>query len=188
MTSRGRLRSAWKTCRRASALRPPRSRPTKTARISLSSPNRLATVSGQAREAPPLKLIARATIDGKEVVREAMGGLPKVLEPGDIVTTTGQTEVAVKPGGEARLTVKVERRNGFKGRIPLDVKGLPHGIHVLDIGLNGILITPEETSRTIVIYAEPWVEATTHPFVVLARREGKKTEHAAKSVLLRVAK
>jgi hypothetical protein len=28
----------------------------------------------------------------------------------------------------------------------------------------------------------------THPLVVLARREGKNTEHAAKSVLLRVAK
>jgi mono/diheme cytochrome c family protein len=137
---------------------------------------------------PPLKLIARAVIDGKEVVREAAGGLPKLIEPGDIVTTTAQTEVTIKPGREARLTVKVERRNGFKGRIPLDVKGLPHGVRVLDIGLNGILITPDETTRTIAIYAEPWVREMTHPFVVLARREGKNTEHAAKSVLLRVAK
>jgi hypothetical protein len=139
-------------------------------------------------KAPPLKLIARAAIDGKEVVREATGGLPKLIEPGDILTTTEQMEVTVKPGGEARLTVKVERRNGFKGRIPLEVKGLPHGIRVLDIGLNGILVTPGETTRTIAIYAEPWVAEMTHPFVVLARREGKNTEYAAKSVLLRVAK
>jgi hypothetical protein len=104
------------------------------------------------------------------------------------VTTTEQSEITVKPGSEVRLTVKVERRNGFKGRIPLDVKGLPHGIHVLDIGLNGILVIPEETTRTIAIYAEPWVQEMTHPFVVSARREGKNTEHAAKSVLLRVAK
>ncbi|HEY7154558.1 MAG TPA: c-type cytochrome domain-containing protein [Gemmataceae bacterium] len=137
---------------------------------------------------PPLKLIARTIIDGKEVVREATGGLPKIIEPGDIVTTTEQAEVTLKPGGEVRLTVKVERRNDFKGRIPLDVKGLPHGVRVLDIGLNGILITPQETSRTIAIYAEPWVEEMTHPFVVFARREGKNSEHAAKSVLLRVAK
>jgi WD40 repeat protein len=139
-------------------------------------------------KAPPLKLIARATLGGKEVVREATGGLPKVIEPGDIVTTTEQTEVTVKPGHEVRLTVKVERRNGFKGRIPLDVKGLPHGVRVLDVGLNGILVIPDETTRTIAIYAEPWVADTTHPFVVLARREGKNSEHAAKSVLLRVAK
>jgi WD40 repeat protein len=137
---------------------------------------------------PPLKLIARAVIDGKEVVREAVGGLPKVAEPGDIVTATEQTEVTVKPGGETRLTVKVERRNGFKGRIPIDVKGLPHGVRVLDIGLNGILINEGETSRTIVLYAEPFVAPTTHPFVVLARNERKGSEHAAKSVLLRVAK
>jgi hypothetical protein len=139
-------------------------------------------------KAPPLKLIASAVIDGKQVVREAAGGLPKLIEPGDIVTTTEQAEVTVKPGSEVRLTVKVERRNGFKGRIPLDVNGLPHGVHVLDIGLNGILITPEETTRTIAIYAEPWVQEMTHPFVVQARREGKNTEHAAKSVLLRVVK
>ena len=40
-----------------------------------------------AKALKPLKLIARATIDGKEVVHEAKGGLPKVVEPGDLVTT-----------------------------------------------------------------------------------------------------
>jgi hypothetical protein len=84
--------------------------------------------------------------------------------------------------------VKIERRNGFKGRVPVEVRGLPHGVHVLDVGLNGILITEAETSRTFVIYAEPWVQPTTHPFVVLARSERKGTEHAARSVLLRVAR
>ena len=54
----------------------------------------------------------------------------------------------------------IERRNGFKGRVPLDVRGLPHGVRVLDIGLNGVLITERETTRTIVIYAEPWVVPT----------------------------
>jgi hypothetical protein len=144
-----------------------------------------ATVSAKA---PPLKLIARADLDGKEVKREAAGGVPKVIDPGDIVTTTEQHEATLQPAGEVRLTVKVERRNGFKGRIPIEVKGLPHGVEVLDIGLNGILITEQETMRTIVIHAEPWVAPMTHPIVVLARREGKNTEHAAKSVLLRIEK
>ena len=85
------------------------------------------------------------------------------------------------------MQVKVERRDGFAGRIPVEVRGLPYGVRVLDIGLNGILITEKETTRTIVIYAEPWVEPTEHPFVVLARSERKGTEHAAKSVLLRVS-
>jgi hypothetical protein len=137
---------------------------------------------------PPLKLVARAIINGKEAVREATGGLPKVVEPGDLAAIAEQSEVTVQPGKEVRLTVKIDRRNGFQGRVPLDVRGLPHGVRVLDIGLNGILITENETSRTFAIYAEPWVQPTTHPFVVLAKSEKKNTEHAAKSVLLRVVK
>ncbi|HJT76964.1 MAG TPA: c-type cytochrome domain-containing protein [Gemmataceae bacterium] len=137
---------------------------------------------------PPLKLVARSVIDGKPVVREAAGGVPSLAEPGDLVTTAEQSEVTVRPGGQVHLTVKIDRRNGFAGRVPLDVKGLPHGVHVLDIGLNGILITEKETARTITIACEPWVEPTEHPFVVLSRSERKNTEHAAKSVLLRVVR
>jgi WD40 repeat protein len=136
----------------------------------------------------PLKLVASASIGGKEVVRQATGGLPRTVPAGDLVTTTAKSAVTVRPGGQVRLEVRIERRNGFKGRVPLEVRGLPHGVRVLDVGLNGILITPNETTRTIVIYCELWVRATTHPFVVLARREGKNSEHAARSVLLEVAR
>jgi WD40 repeat protein len=136
---------------------------------------------------PPLKLVARAKIDGNELVREASGGVPQLVEPGDIVTTVEKHDVTVKPGQSVKLTVHVERRNGFKGRIPIEVRGLPHGVRVLDIGLNGILITEIDKSRTMEIYCEPWVQPTEHPFVVLAKREGKNSEHAAKSVLLKVA-
>lgn len=135
---------------------------------------------------PPLKLVARAKIDGADVVREAAGGVPQLVEPGDLVTTVETHDVAVKPGQSVKLTVHVERKNGFKGRIPVEVRGLPHGVRVLDIGLNGILITEKDTSRTMEIYCEPWVTPTEQPIVVLAKREGKNTEHAAKSVLLKV--
>jgi hypothetical protein len=137
-------------------------------------------------DAPKLKLVASAKIDGQDLVREVAGGLPSVVEPGDIVTTLEQSEVTIQPGREAKLTVRIERRNDFKGRIPIEVRGLPHGTRVLDIGLNGILITERDTSRVITLYSEPWVQPTTHPFVVLAKHEGKNTEHAAKSVLLQV--
>jgi WD40 repeat protein len=137
---------------------------------------------------PPLKLVARAHIDGKDVVREVTGGVPRVVDPGELGTTTAQQEVVVRPGQEVWLTAHIERRNGFKSRVPLEVRGLPHGVYVLNVGLNGILITEQENSRRFAIYAEPWVQPTTHPFVVLARNEGKGTEFAAKSVLLKVAK
>jgi hypothetical protein len=127
-------------------------------------------------------------IGGKEVVHEMTGGLPKLADGGDIVTTTRQDAVTIRPGQETRLVVDIDRRNGFGGRVPLDVRGLPHGVRVLNIGLNGILVTERDTSREIVIYAEPWVKPMEHPFVVLARSERKGTEHAAKSVLLKVEK
>jgi hypothetical protein len=136
--------------------------------------------------AESLKLIARATIDGKEAERSASGGKPAVIDPGEIVTTTAGREVVIRPGEETYLDVSVERRNGFAGRIPLDVRGLPHGVRVLNLGLNGILITERESTRRIAIYAEPWVKPREQPFVVLATREGKGSEHAAPAVTLRV--
>jgi hypothetical protein len=131
-------------------------------------------------------LEGHAAIGGKDVVRTAAVGAPKAVEPGDIVTTTNVNAVSLKPGGEARILVTIERRNTFGGRVPVEVRGLPHGVRVLDIGLNGILITERETKREVVIYAEPWVKPMTMPVVVLARQERKGTEHAAKSVTLKV--
>jgi hypothetical protein len=141
-----------------------------------------------ADKAANLKLIAKARIKGHDVVREAAGGKPQLVPSGDIVTKVDRDEISVIPGRTVKLTVAIERRNKFTGRVPLDVRGLPHGVRVLDIGLNGILITEKDTSRTIEIYCEPWVQPQDHPIVVLARREGKNTEHAARSVLLRVAR
>ncbi len=135
----------------------------------------------------PLKLIAKGQIDGRSVVHEVPGSIPQLADGADIATTTEQSEVMLRPGGKATVSVRVDRLNGFKGRIPLEVRGLPHGVRVLDIGLNGILITEQETRRTFVLHAEPWVRSMQHPFVVLARQEGKGTEYAARSILLRIS-
>ncbi len=135
-----------------------------------------------------LKLVARATIGGKEVTHEAMGGLPKVVAAGDIVTTVREQTITIQPGSETKFMVDIARQGKFAGRVPVEVKGLPHGVRVLNIGLNGILITERDTSREVVLYAEPWVKPLEHPIVVLAKREGANTEHAAKSVLLKIEK
>jgi WD40 repeat protein len=135
-----------------------------------------------------LKLVARSTIDGKEVIHEVVGGLPKISESPDLVTLTQVGELIIKPGQETRFVVSIERQGKFAGRVPLDVRGLPHGVRVLNIGLNGILITEKETNREVVLYAEPWVQPMEHPLVVLSRSEAKGTEHTTKSVLLKVVK
>jgi len=135
-----------------------------------------------------IRAVARATIAGKKVEQMSNAIVPKLGKSPDLVARTEQPEVTIAPGGEARLTVHIQRHNGFTGRVPLDVRGLPHGVRVLDVGLNGILIIPGETSRTFMLYAEPWVQPVEHPIVVLARREGKPEEYAAPSVLLRIKK
>jgi hypothetical protein len=134
----------------------------------------------------PISLRAQARINGRDILQEIPGGKVSLREGSDISTTTEQSEISIRPGQQVQMTVKIERHNGFKGRVPVDVRGLPHGVHVLDIGLNGILITEQATSRTFTIYAEPWVKPIVHPFLVVAEHEGKKTQHAAKSVLLKV--
>ena len=54
--------------------------------------------------------------------------------------------VELAPGGRAKVTAKIARANGFAGRVPLSVNNLPFGMTVPDIGLNGILITEEQTA------------------------------------------
>ncbi|MFO0807740.1 MAG: hypothetical protein U0746_03880 [Gemmataceae bacterium] len=141
-------------------------------------------------KSPPVstsfKLVGEATIGGQQVVRETQAGRPTAIDPGTIVTTVAQKELTIQPGHETTFDVTIERREGFKGRIPLDVRGLPRGVRVENVGLNGILVTERETKRRVVLYAEPWVKPTTLPIVVLATHEGKGTQHAALPVTLRV--
>jgi hypothetical protein len=42
---------------------------------------------------------------------------------------------------------------------------------VNDIGLNGVMITEQETTRTIHIVVEPWVQPQTLPLVIVGRVE-----------------
>ena len=133
-----------------------------------------------------LKLVANAEVQGRRITSEKIGGAPRLIEMGDLTVATGEPSVAIKPGDQAWTTVKIERRNGFKGRVPLDVRGLPHGVRVLDVGLNGIMITETETSRRVVFFSEPWVEKMNLPIVIVARNEKKGTEIAAQPVVLHV--
>ena len=48
---------------------------------------------------------------------------------------------------------------------------LPHGVRVDDVGLNGVMITEQETSRMIHIVAEPWVQPQTQPLLIVGRVE-----------------
>ena len=138
-----------------------------------------------------LRLVARASIGGSVVSREAERTDPLdlvALAPGpDLVVTTTAERVELAAGGQATLTVHVERHNGFAGRVPIAVMNLPHGVRVDDIGLNGVMITEQETSRTVHLVAEPWVDPISQPIAVVGRVEVNsplRNESAARPVEL----
>jgi hypothetical protein len=122
-----------------------------------------------------LELVGRATIDGRAVSHEAEMNEPLsivALAPApDLVVTTTTRRVELAAGGETTMTVSVERHNGFTGRVPLSVLNLPHGVRVDDVGLNGVMITEQETSRVIHIVAEPWVEVQNQALLIVGRVE-----------------
>lgn len=118
-----------------------------------------------------------------KVVAES-GGLRHEVEPAgpkagwitvtpkpDLEIVAEPTRIEVRPGQEVHLTLRVQRSAAFAGRVPIDVKNLPHGVRVLNIGLNGVLVTEKQTERDVTIYAEPWVQPMERPIYAVGRVE-----------------
>lgn len=84
------------------------------------------------------------------------------------------------------MNLAVERSPAFKGRVPIDVRNLPQGVQVLDIGLNGVLITESQTERTVVLQAQTWAKPMVRPFFAVGKAESASTEHSSSPILLEV--
>lgn len=134
------------------------------------------------------KLIAAATIDGQTKSHEIDGSLAKwaITPKSNLRLTTSHDKLQLVPGEIVELRLKVERAEPFAGRVPVDVRNLPYGVRVLDIGLNGVLITEKETERSIRIFAETWVEPQSRPFFAVGRAESAGTSDSAPPVVLEI--
>jgi WD40 repeat protein len=123
-----------------------------------------------------LRLMGRARIGGRDIVHTvdpgAAGRLITLLGAPDAYVEADLQTLTIHPGEEVSLEVRLDRQGKFGGRVPIDVKNLPFGVQVQNIGLNGILVTEEESTRTISIRCEPWVKPQTRPFYVVANIEG----------------
>lgn len=136
------------------------------------------------------KVTATANVAGKEVTQDAgslgtikLADKPKViahLTPRKAGEASEQpngnaspAEVTIRPGEMISCELRVER-NGFDGGIQFEVHGLPHGVIVDDIGLNGILVREKETERTIFLRAESWVPEQSRQFFAVAQVEGNQ--------------
>jgi len=109
-----------------------------------------------------------------------------VTSPPDIRVQVDPVAATIAPGQELKFTVTIERRNAFAGRVPVEVLNLPHGLRVLDVGLNGVLINENEVSRSFVIACDPWAEPGPLLFYAAPKVEAKNERHASTPLRLEV--
>jgi hypothetical protein len=149
-------------------------------------------------DAPPgkMEIVGHATINGRDVARSANLNamleeqslqLATIIPPPDVVVTTDTRQVSLEPGQQVTVTLHIERQNGYTGRVPCFVKNLPRGVQVVNIGLNGVLVTETQTSRTFTLRAEDWAKPIEQPIYVVAEVESdSSTNHASPPLELKV--
>ncbi len=137
-----------------------------------------------------VKIVARAQINGREVVHESgtLGdlGLAKPAKvtvhilPGkdraSVKETAGRPlEFSIRPGQTISARVRTVRHE-FKERIELggedSGRNLPHGVYVDNIGLNGLLIVEGQTEREFFITASKVTKPGTRMFHLRAKPDG----------------
>ena len=91
--------------------------------------------------------------------------------------------MVLAPGGTAEVEVAIQRNNEYGGRVPVEVRNLPPGVRVLDVGLNGVLITETENRRKFVLAALPSARPIEQPIIVAGdietRAGGQQNSYAA---------
>jgi hypothetical protein len=140
--------------------------------------------------ATPLKAVGKAGALAHVASPEDRLKLISLMPLADVVMTAETKEVTLEPGGTAEILVSIQRQSGFKGRVPVEVRNLPPHVRVLDVGLNGVLITEDETRRSFTIEALPTAQAGEQLIYVSGQvetRSGQQSSYAApEGVRLRV--
>lgn len=129
----------------------------------------------EAKGSFPLHIHGTAMINGRETMRALKTddriAVVSVAPAPELLVWVEPQQVNLEPGGQALVTIRIKRERGFAGRIPFDVRNLPHGVIVKDVGLNGVMITEEETTQRFLLSAEPWVKPMEQPIFVVGRIE-----------------
>jgi len=108
--------------------------------------------------ASPLKAVGRAQNLTRIADPEDTLKLIALMPKPDVRMTAETREVEIEAGKTAEISVEIQRQNGFRGRVPVNVMNLPPRVKLVDIGLNGVLINETETHRTFTIEALSNVE------------------------------
>jgi hypothetical protein len=144
--------------------------------------------------AVPLKVAGAARADGREIAHLANPDdrlqLIAVAPKPDIEMTAETKQVVLEPGGAAEVKVSIKRNNEFGGRVPVEVRNLPPGVLVTDVGLNGVLINENEDRRSFTLQALPNAEPVAQPIVlsgkIETRADAQQTSYASEPIQLSV--
>ncbi len=105
--------------------------------------------------AVPLRITGRAGSLVREANPDDNLKLIALMPPPDVQMVAETQEIVLEQGGEAKVSVNIKRQNGFRGRVPIDVRNLPPHVLTSDVGLNGILLNEDETRRSFSLEALP---------------------------------
>lgn len=157
------------------------------------------TEEGEAQSAEPseqsfeISLTARATVDGREIVKVLPETLAITIDPSLKEVQLRLMPVSSQPGTDSQreleeLTIHpgetisarvVVQRNGTQSRIGFGKedsgRNLPHGAFVDNIGLNGLLITEEQNEREFFITAAAKVAPGRRQFHLQGDTKGNPT-------------
>jgi len=131
----------------------------------------LLSAGPDARASFPLRVQGAAQVGGSRLMREVRTeerlSVVSVAPPPELLVAADAARVTLEAGGQAVISVKIDRQRGFAGRVPIDVRNLPPGVVVKDVGLNGVLITEAETAQKFILEAQPWVQPMELPIYLV---------------------
>ncbi len=141
----------------------------------------------------PMQIMGHAKVNGHDIVRVANEGKPlqtaAVVPPPDLLVAADSREVTLAPGKEVTVTLHVQRRNDFQGRVPCNIANLPPGVRVVNVGLNGVLVHQGQDTQSFTLKAEDWAQPIQQPIYVVGTVESdSSTVHASAPLLLKVTR
>jgi hypothetical protein len=110
-------------------------------------------------------------------------GLPKLSPEKPKITVTLESPTAaagkddaitISPGQTVTAKLSIVR-NGFNGVVSFEVKNLPHGVIVDNLGLNGITMLESESQRELFLTASKWVSDMDRPIYAIETATGRQT-------------
>lgn len=150
----------------------------------------LADETAPATSPPTWRAVATAAGTDGQVIRQEIdpggpgGGWISVGPAPNLKIRAEPGRIELRAGGRVEAKFLVERGPAFAGRVPIEVKNLPRGVRVLNLGLNGVLVTEAQAERSVTLYAEPWAEPAERPIFAVGKAEAAGTDHSSPPITL----